>query len=136
MAKKLNLGRATELKIISMLLNEDREVYLPVVDDHGVDVLVASKNHNNYQELQIKSLSIGGLFTAITCNNPRQNYWFLFYVKQHDSMWLINSCTFVTIASQNSKGKNKGKYSIPLATTKRIGKKFTQYIITDFSKLP
>lgn len=135
------LGLATEHKILSMLLAEGREVYLPTVDDHGVDVLVLSRNAGPeggriYQELQIKSLNDGGLFAAISCSNPRPNYWFVFYVKQHDTIWLINSMDFVKEASQNAQGSNIGKYSISLATSKSISKLRAQYIVTNFSKLP
>lgn len=40
MNQSMNLGRASEYLVTSMLLNEFREVYLPAVDDHGVDLLV------------------------------------------------------------------------------------------------
>ena len=138
------LGQSSEYKILSMLLAEGREVYLPTVDDHGVDALVLARSYEPnapriYQELQIKSLTEGGLFAAISCPNPRPNYWFVFYVKQHDTIWLINSVDFVKIASQNKnsmKPKNQGKYSLSLATNKSICKLREQYIVTDFSKLP
>lgn len=131
------LGQSVEYKIASMLLGEGREIYLPVVDDHGVDMLVAQSQSKtpSYQELQIKSVSKGGLFAAITCNNPRPNYWFVFYVKSIDKIWLINSTVFVQIASQNKQGKNCGKYSLSLAT--KGGKiRHHEYVVKDFSKLP
>lgn len=139
--KSMYLGQATEHLILSKLLAEDREVYLPTVDDHGVDALVLSKSpgpdgERIYQELQIKSLTEGGLFAAISCPNPRSNYWFVIYVKQHKTMWLINSIDFVKEASQNQTGDNVGKYSISLATSKSISKLREKYIVTDFSKLP
>ena len=130
------LGQSAEYKIASMLLADGREIYLPVVEDHGVDMLVVSEsNANSYQELQIKSISKGGLFAAISCPNPRENYWFVFYIKDIDTIWLINSMDFVKIASQNKQGKNIGKYSLSLAT--KGGKMhYQQDIITDFSRLP
>lgn len=135
------LGQSVEYKIASMLLAEDREIYLPVVDDHGVDILVRPKNPANvYQELQIKSISKGGLFAAISCNNPRPNYWFVFHLLNvagigQSLTWLINSMDFVKIASQNKQGKNIGKYSLTLAT--KGGKiHHQQFLITDFNALP
>jgi len=135
------LGLSTEHKILSMLLAEGRDVYLPAVDDHGVDALVLSRDAGPgggriYQELQIKSLTEGGLFAAISCPNPRPNYWFVFYVKRHGTLWLMNSMDFVKEATQNGKGNNIGKYSIALATKKSISKLRAQYIVTNFSKLP
>lgn len=147
------LGQSVEYKIASMLLAEARDIYLPVVDDHGVDILVAPKNPANgyqklplkntanvYQELQIKSISKGGLFAAISCNNPRPNYWFVFHLLNvagtgQSLTWLINSMDFVKIASQNKQGKNIGKYSLTLAT--KGGKiHHQQFLITDFNALP
>lgn len=141
--KSMYLGQSSEHKILSMLLAEEREVYLPTVDDHGVDALVLTKSVNPnasriYQELQIKSLTENGLFAAISCPNPRPNYWFVFYVKQHDTIWLINSMHFVKIASCVTKpgSKNLGKYSLSLATKRSIRKATASFIVTDFSKLP
>ncbi|MGM9844731.1 MAG: hypothetical protein ACI30K_00665 [Muribaculaceae bacterium] len=150
-------GKAVEQKVAAMLLEEGRDVYLPTVDDHGVDILVAPKNSTDapkaseenelvelttasgtqvaiYQELQVKAVSYG-LVANIKCPDPRPNYWYVLYVKSVDTYWLINSMDFVKIASQNVKGKNVGKYSLDLATKKGT-KKHTQYIITDFSRLP
>lgn len=138
--KRMILGRATEDRVVSMLLFEDREVYLPVVDDHGVDLIVRTRpggtSTDEFQEIQVKSLEKGGLFAAISCPNPRPNYWFVFYVKAHDTMWLINSMVFVNIASQNVNGKNIGKYSLGLSTVKGISKARAGYIVEDLNKIP
>lgn len=171
--ESLTLGKSTEFLITSKLLDSCREVYLPVVDDHGVDILVLTKSDNHskvdteidaetkrpltlcyeneydeelesliakaskcpYQELQVKSLTKGGLFAAINCPNPKPNYWYVFYVKSLDKIWLINSVIFVKIASQNKKGKNKNKYSLTLATKSGVIK-HKEFLITDFNKLP
>lgn len=140
-------GKSTEYLVSSMLLSEKRELYLPAVDDHGVDMIVRTKNfdpqcdnndpnHYEFQEIQVKSISEGGLFAAITCNNPRSNYWFLFYIKNIDRMWLVNSFDFCRLGSRNSKGKNIGKYSFDLTPTKREPIKKKEFLITDFSQLP
>ena len=141
-----NLGKSTEMLVTSMLLAENREVYLPTVDDHGVDLIVRtrngyesteeSQNYAVFQELQVKSVSTGGLFAAIKCDNPRFNYWFVFYIKDIDRMWLINSLDFVNISSRNTQGKNIGKYSLDLKPTKSTPIKHSHFVITDFAKLP
>ncbi len=135
-----NLGKSTEMLVTSMLLAENREVYLPAVDDHGVDLIVRSlaSEHGQaeFQELQVKSVSKGGLFAAIKCEAPRSNYWFVFYIQDIKRMWLINSTDFVRISSRNSKGKNIGKYTLNLNPTKRTPIKQPLYLISDFSKLP
>ena len=132
-------GASVELLVVSKLLDEQREVYLPVVDDHGVDILVKSKDGAQaaWQELQVKSLHEGGLFAAISCPNPRPNYWFLFYVKAHSTMWHVNSTDFVRLASQNRPDcKNANKYSLSLSTKKGLRPAMKKFVITDFSKLP
>lgn len=143
MNQSMNLGRASEYLVTSMLLNEFREVYLPAVDDHGVDLLVRTIQQGNphqFQEIQIKSISTGGLFAAINCPNPAPNYWFVFYIKDKNTMWLINSMDFtdpnLKLSSQNVKGKNIGKYSISLTNKNGFTAKCAKYIIKDFSTLP
>ena len=43
MEKKLFLGKSTESLVLSLLLKENREAYLPAVDDHGVDLIVRTR---------------------------------------------------------------------------------------------
>lgn len=138
-------GRSSEHLVISKFLAEGREVYVPLVDDHGVDLIVVPKEPQTamgepvgYQEIQVKSLSAKGRFAAITCPNPRPNYWFIFYVQNKDTFWLINSMDFVKIASQNGQGKNVGKYSLLLASDTKRGPviKHQKYVVTDFSLIP
>ncbi len=74
-------GRSTEYRVSSMLLDEHRELYLPAVDDHGVDMIVRTRaacsgddtrpEHYEFQEIQVKSASSGGLFAAIKCDDLR-----------------------------------------------------------------
>lgn len=143
-----NLGKSTEMLVTSMLLAENRKVYLPAVDDHGVDLIVRSRAceegnsesqaQAEFQELQVKSLSKGGLFAAIKCDDPRPNYWFVFYIQNIDRMWLINSTDFVNIASRVTKAgaKSFGQYTLDLKPTNKTPVKHAIYSITDFSKLP
>lgn len=156
-----NLGKSTEMLIGSMLLAENRETYLPCVDDHGVDMIVRTKNYipgdgnqaENYefQEIQVKSINTGGLFAAMKID-PRPNYWFVFYIKDIDQLWLMNSMDLVNYqqknaaknpgepeylyASQNKTGKQMGKWSLDLTPTKKTPTKSSFYTITDFSRLP
>lgn len=133
-------GVSVEHRVMSWLLKEEREVYVPLVDDSGVDLIVRSREGaaHEFQELQIKSLREGGLFAAISCPNPRPNYWFVFYSGVQGLFWLINSMTFVTIASRNSDTcKNAGKYSLSLTVKGGNARPATaEYLITDFSQLP
>lgn len=141
----MHLGKAAENHIISLLLKENRDVYLPVVDDHGVDIIVMTKPSNikkvkdQYQKIQIKSVASGGKFHRIKCTRPKANYWFVFYSWNNDKIWLINSNRFTgknKVASKNKGGKNAGYYSLTLATSPGKKNNTAKYIITNFSQLP
>lgn len=137
------LGRSTEYRVGAMLLDEQRELYFPAVDDHGVDLIVRTRagcvgdgtapEHYEFQEIQVKSASSGGLF-VFTCS-PRPNYWFVFFVKDTGRMWLINSMDIPSLASVNVSGKNIGKYTLNLCATRKTPVKLPQYSIENFSKL-
>ena len=156
-----NLGKSTEMQIDSMLLAEKREIYLPCVDDHGVEMIERTNNsvmgdYNKaesyeFQKIQVKSINTGGLFAAMKIN-PRSNYWFVFYIKYIDQLWLINSMDLVNYqqintgknpgepeylyASQNKTGKDIGNWSLDLTPTKKTPIKSSFYSIKDFSRLP
>ena len=64
---KLSFGKAIEYKVASEMVREGFDVYLPVADDHGVD-LIARTPAGNVVEVQVKALSKTnkrGLFAAI-----------------------------------------------------------------------
>lgn len=112
---KISLGKSIEHKVVSEMLLEGYEVFLPVADDDGVD-LVAKTLNGNIVEVQVKAsfkTSQCGLFSAIS-HNPRANFYFVFFVVQLNKTWIIPSADFVKLASCNTKGKNKGKYSIDI----------------------
>lgn len=140
------LGESTEMLVASMLLGEGRELYLPAVDDHGVDMIVRTRHksvgdgilaeHHDFQEIQIKSRYKGGLFAGMTVN-PRVNYWFIFYIQDINKFWLINSLDVYRNSSINKPGsKNAGKCSLTLAGKKGPRAAMSQYIVNNFNKLP
>lgn len=144
---KQSLGKSTELKVASMLLDEGREVCIPLVDDHGIDLLVKtrefiagdrSKAENyDFQEIQIKSVTNGGLF-VFTCKEARPNYWFIFYVKGKDIFWLINSMELINggFSYVNKSGKYIGHYTVPLSTRAKINEKYQHLIVENFNQIP
>lgn len=139
--QSLFMGAATEHYIISKMLLDGLDVYTPVVDDHGVDLLVRLDS-GKIIEVQIKSRSCNvapkqaALFAAIS-HEPHANYYFVFYSQILDSIWLMSSEDFVREASQNKGGKNKGKYTINLAGMEKgeaiASQRFEKYRIKDFA---
>lgn len=136
-----------EYKIIGDMLVEGLDVYVPLVDDHGVDCIV-KKEDGTFIEIQIKARSKnvakgdGALFAAIT-HEARPNYYFIFYSERLMTTWIMSSEEFLKECTTNKTGKNKGKRSIwfnGYKTNKATGDKeeychsrFAKYIHTDYS---
>lgn len=110
-------GRRIEYWIIGKMLKEGLDVYVPVVDDFGIDAVIR-KHDNSFIEVQIKARSAtvkfgdAALFAAIEHAEVRNNYYFVFYAERLDAMWIMSSQQFIDQAAQNKTGKNVGKRSI------------------------
>jgi hypothetical protein len=109
-------GKRMEYFVISKMLEQGLDVYIPLVDDFGIDAVVRKKD-GSFIELQIKARSKdvlfgdAALFAAIT-HEQRNNYYFVFYSHRMDKTWILSSKEFIESAVQNKTGKNKGKRSI------------------------
>jgi hypothetical protein len=110
-------GKRMEYWIIGKMLRENLDVYVPLVDDFGIDAVIRKKD-GEFIEVQIKARSDGvapgdaALFAAITHPEFRKNYYFIFYSERLDTMWILSSEEFIKEAVQNKNGKNRGKRSI------------------------
>jgi len=138
-----------EYWIIGRMLRENLDVYVPLVDDFGVDAVVR-KTDGTFLEIQIKArsnsvlLGDGALFAAIVHPEIRKNYFFVLYSERMDAMWILSSQELIDEAAQNKSGKNAGKRSIWLNGTKRdpasgqrteyAKQKFDRYFAKDFSR--
>lgn len=141
-------GKRMEYNLIGKMLMEGLDVYLPLVDDHGVDCVIKKENET-FIEVQIKARSRdvaegdAALFAAIT-HKPTSNFYFVFYSERLDLMWIMSSKEFLAECVTNKKGKNKGKHSIWFngnRMDKSTGEKkeyckdrYKKYIETDFSR--
>jgi hypothetical protein len=141
-------GRRMEYWLIGQMLREGLDVYVPLVDDFGIDAVIRKQN-NEFIEVQIKARSktvIEGdaaLFAAIVHPVPRKNYYFVFYSERLDTMWIMSSEQFISEAVQNKNGKNIGKRSIwfngnkndPTAKKKveYPKERYNKYLTRDFS---
>ena len=109
-------GKRMEYYVISKMLEQGLDVYIPLIDDFAIDAVVR-KEDGTFVELQIKARSKdvkfgdAALFAAIT-HEHRTNYYFVFYSHRLDKMWILSSEDFINEAVQNKTGKNKGKRSI------------------------
>ena len=140
-------GKRMEYNLVGKMLMEGLDVYLPLVDDHGVDCVI-KKEDGTFIEVQIKARSKevadgdAALFAAIT-HELTEYFYFVFYSERLDMMWILSSEDFLAECTTNKNGKNKGKHSIWFngnRKDKKTGikkeyckKKFEKYIATDFS---
>jgi len=141
-------GKRMEHWIIGKMLKEGLDVYIPLVDDFGIDAVIR-KPDGRFIEIQIKARSndvlMGdcALFAAIT-HEFRENYYFIFYTERLDKTWILSSDEFIKESTQNKTGKNAGKRSIWFNGTKidkRTGVKFeytkerfSKYLISNFDR--
>jgi hypothetical protein len=142
-------GRRMEYWIIGRMLREGLDVYVPLVDDFGIDAIIRKKD-NTFIEVQIKARSrtvIPGdaaLFAAIVHPEVRHNYFFVFYSERMDATWIMSSEEFIKEAVQNKTGKNIGKRGIWFNGKRKVKDsgemmehpypKYDIYRATDFSR--
>ena len=143
-------GKRMEYYLIGQMLMEGLDVYVPLVDDHGVDCIIKKEN-GTFIEVQIKARSKNvtegdaALFSAIT-HKKTENFYFVFFSERlNNTMWIMTSEEFLNECVTNKKGKNVGKHSIwfnGYRTDKKTGEKqeyckdkYKQYICSNFQKL-
>ena len=152
----VRFGKRSEYFVISHMLQEGLDCYIPIVDDDGVDVVIR-KDDNNFVMVQIKARSNdvkdgnAALFSALQHCQKRENYFFVFYSErmQKDSnkpfYWILSSEEFLKEARTNKSGKNKGKKCIKFNGNKKnplTGQKeeytkeqYLKYVYSDFNRL-
>ena len=138
-------GKRMEYYLIGLMLKEGLDVYVPMVDDDGIDVVV-KRPGGEFVEVQIKARSKevkfgdAALFAAMM-TKPRENYWYLFFSERMDVMWLLSSAEFEEECVVNKTGKNVGKKSIwfngrnTKAQVEHVKPQFKKYVISDFSRI-
>ena len=138
-----------EYWVIGRMLKEGLDVYVPLVDDMGIDCIVRRAD-GSFVEVQIKARSKrvvpgdAALFAALT-HEHRDNYWFVFYSERLDTTWIMTSAEFIQESNQNKSGKNKGKRSIWFNGKRKnrdtggydehVKPQFQKYVAKDFSRL-
>jgi hypothetical protein len=75
MLNKLTFGKICEYQIISELLREGFEVFIPTIDDRGIDCIIRNKK-GKFIEIQIKGRQPRDIFN-IKSFIPKDNYFFV-----------------------------------------------------------
>ena len=137
-AENAGFGKRIEFWIIAEMIRHGLDVYVPLVDDKGIDAVVR-KHNGGYVEVQVKARSENAkpgteaLFT-VRSHELRENYWFVFYSEPLNIKWIMTSKEFLSESRQTSSGKWKGLRWIDL-NAKRKAKHFQRYIATDYRKI-
>jgi hypothetical protein len=142
-------GKRIEYWVVGLMLKDGLDVYLPLVDDDGIDAVV-KRSDGSFIEVQIKARSKtviagdGALFAALQ-HELRNNYWFVFYSERLDTMWVMSSAEFIAESVQNKNGKNVGKRGIWFNGSKKnpatgvkeeyAKERYNKYVCRNFSRL-
>ncbi len=145
---KASFGKKMEFVVIGQMLAEGLDVYVPVVDDHGVDCVI-KKADGTFIEVQIKARSNdiavrnAARFAGIV-HNYRKDYYFVFYSEVLDTKWILSSKEFLNNCSTNVNGTNEGKRTITfggVTTDRKTGTKlphrypqYDKFVASDFSR--
>ena len=143
-----SFGKRMEYYLVGQMLMEKLDVYMPLVDDHGVDCVI-EKEDGTFITVQIKARSKdvadgdAALFSAIT-HELTENFYFVFFSERLNTMWILSSEEFLRECVTNKSGKSKGKHSIWFngnKINKETGVKeeyckdqFKKYVAKDFSR--
>jgi hypothetical protein len=142
-------GKRIEYWVAGLMLKEGIDVYMPLVDDNGIDAVVRRED-GSFIEVQIKARS--GNVTKGTAayfgpyeHELRPNYYFVFYSEILQTFWIMSSEEFLNEAYMYSGGKSQGTRRIKFdgrRKNKSTGEheaycleRFQKYIATDFSRL-
>ena len=115
---RVSFGKRAEFKVIAKLLENKFDVYIPLVDDHGVDAIIKTEK-GEFREIQIKArsrevkLGNSAIFAALEYS-VRKDYYFIFYSEILDTYWLFESKQLFDLTYENKGGKNAGKHTIKL----------------------
>ena len=111
-----SFGKRQEYVVVAELLKRGFDVYMTLVDDQGIDCIIR-KDENTYIDIQIKARSKSAknwnFFAAMTIE-PRDNYFFIFYLETNNSFWVMPSADVVKHASVMKSGVNTGKHSLAI----------------------
>ena len=121
-----SFGKRQEYAAVAKLLKCDFDVYMTLVDDQQIDCVVRlDEKPPRYLDIQIKARSkeakYPGTFSALTLNNPRENFFFIFYSEGADCYWIMPSKDLAKMANRVKSGENKGKYHIVFTNTLKSG---------------
>ena len=126
-----SFGKRQEYVVVAELLKRGFDVYMTLVDDQGIDCIIRIDD-KTYIDIQIKARSKTAKqwnFFAAMNIEPRNNYYFIFYLETNNTFWVMPSEDVVKYAITNQNGKHTGKHSLtlPKSDTTEKAEKFSIY---------
>lgn len=96
------LGKYGESKVLSELFKRNFDVYRPMTDTVGIDLVVRTKN-GRFNEIQVKTreprTSDKGEIFESHIFEPRDNYFLIYHLKDSEDFWVLPSKVFVEKAT-------------------------------------
>jgi hypothetical protein len=124
------------------MLKDGLDVYLPVIDNHGVDMVV-KRPDGVFAEVQIKARSseakCPAFFPDIRLSRPIPHYWYIFYAARFDTMLLLSSHEFYLLSGGEE--QDEKEYLRQIRFDGKVGgepciqMKYQKYIATNFSRI-
>ncbi len=140
-----SFGKRIEYWIAGLLLKNGFDVFVPLVDDDGIDIMLRGKTKSIHIQIKARSKEVkfgdAALFAALQHPEIRNDYYFIFYSERLDIMWLLSSQEFCDECVTNKTGKNIGKKSIWFNGTSKKNnieygaEKFNKYIFYQNNQL-
>lgn len=119
-----SFGKRQEYVVIAELLKRGFDIYMTLVDDQGIDCIIRI-DETTYIDIQIKARSRTAkqwnFFAAMTIV-PKRNYYFIFYLENNDTFWVMPSADVVKYSITNKNGKYAGKHSLTLPKSETTDK--------------
>lgn len=123
-----SFGKRMEYAAIAELLRRGFDAYVPLVDDQGIDLVIRGARGGKpvYADVQLKARSEAAkqpaTFSAMNVQNPRPNYFYIFWSEAAKTSWIFPTEDLVREATQNKSGANQGRYSLVLCNVHADGK--------------
>jgi len=124
-----SFGKRQDFIAIAKLLAKVLDVYLTLVDDKQIDCVVRDDRGTTprYCDIQIKARSrnaqekSSATWPNVKLEEPRENFFFVFYSEPFDQYWVIPSQYVADNSSRTKSGRYEDHYTATLAQLQENG---------------
>lgn len=87
-SQSLYFGKSCEYRVFSELLKRGYDVYVPLLDNKGIDCVIKKKSEHGYKTIQIKGRQSRWIFNVGT-SHPQADYFFLIAPNPNQEVYLV-----------------------------------------------